>query len=243
MIHLENRDIIVTGSASGIGRATAFILVELGATVHAVDINGDALKNLKKEGGESIHTHVVDVADAKQVADFFELLMSDRFPDSLVNNAGIYFGKSILEYEAGDIEKILSVNIASAILFSKHFAQHAITRAVDSCIVNISSVSGQEASSDAVYGASKAAIIGLTKSCALNFAPHVRVNAVAPGVVDTPMMQNIPEERLRSYHEHELIQQPTKSEDVASTIAFLLSGAARHYTGAVFDLNNGCYMR
>jgi 3-oxoacyl-[acyl-carrier protein] reductase len=83
----------------------------------------------------------------------------------------------------------------------------------------------------------------LTKSNALNFSPYIRVNAVAPGVVETPMMSVIPKKRLKAYHKHELIDTPIQPEDVANTVVFLLSDAAKHYTGAVFDINNGCYLR
>lgn len=110
-------------------------------------------------------------------------------------------------------------------------------------IVNMSSVSGMEGSSDAIYGLSKAAILGFTKSCAMNFSPYIRVNAVAPTMVSTPMMDHIPDWRKEEYTNHQLIPEPLKAEDVAYTVLFLLSKRSRHYTGATFDINNGCYLR
>ena len=107
----------------------------------------------------------------------------------------------------------------------------------------MSSVSGMEGSSDAIYGLSKAAILGLTKSCAMNFSPYIRVNAVAPTMVNTPMMGTIPDWRKEEYLSHQLINTPVLPKDVADTVVFLLSDKAKHYTGATFDINNGGYLR
>lgn len=109
--------------------------------------------------------------------------------------------------------------------------------------MNMSSVSALEGSSDAIYGLSKAAILGLTKSCAMNFSPYIRVNAVAPTMVHTPMMDTIPAWRKKEYLSHQLIDTPVLPEDVADTVVFLLSDKSKHYTGATFDINNGGYLR
>lgn len=247
MNNLANKKIIVTGAASGIGKAITLRCVDSGATVIAVDINTTALEALKKgTGGERIYTVAVDVSRYDHVERSFneiEKNNSSRYPDCLVNNAGIYYGKSILEYNEEQIDRVLAVDIKSAVYCSKKFAQFKLDHKERGSIVNISSVSGQEGSSDALYGLSKAALIGLTKSNAMNFSPYVRVNAIAPGVVDTPMIKTIPKERLSAYRERELLAEPIRPEDVADSVIFLLSDAARNYTGAVFDLNNGCYLR
>lgn len=246
MLNLKNRKIIITGAASGIGKAVSLKLAKQGVTIYAVDINEKELEKLKREKyGEKIQTYIVDVSVPEQVEHFFITLDQEKiFPDSLVNNAGIYLAKSILDYENNEIDRVFNVNIRSAVLFSKYFAKRIIADKRNACcIVNISSVAGQEASSDAVYGLSKAALIGLTKSNALNFSPYIRVNAVAPGIVDTNMMSIIPKERLEFYREGELVNSPIQPDDVANTILFLLSDAAKHYSGAVFDINNGCYLR
>ncbi|EKE18652.1 MAG: oxidoreductase [uncultured bacterium] len=245
MLNLENRKIIITGAASGIGKAVSLKLAQQGSIVYAVDINKNELEKLKGEKyGEKIQTYVVDVSVPEQIKHFFIMLDQEEiFPDSLVNNAGIYLAKSILDYENNEIDRVFNTNIRSAVLFSKYFAKRMIIDKKNACIVNVSSVAGQEASSDAVYGLSKAALIGLTKSNALNFSPNIRVNAVAPGIVDTPMAHIITKERRESYREDELLNNPIQPEDVANTIIFLLSDASKHCTGAVFDINNGCYLR
>lgn len=245
MINLESKKIIVTGAASGIGKAITLQSVASGATVIAVDIDNTGLDALEKGvAGENIHTFTADVSRSDHVEQIFNTMeKNDGFPDCLVNSAGIYYGKSIFEYSEEEIDRVLAVDIKSAVYFSKKFAQFKLQNKERGSIINISSVSGQEGSSDAMYGLSKAALIGLTKSNAINFSPYVRVNAIAPGIVDTPMIKAIPEKRLRAYRERELITDPIKPEDVAHSVIFLLSDAAKNYTGVVFDINNGCYLR
>jgi 3-oxoacyl-[acyl-carrier protein] reductase len=245
MINLENKKIIITGAASGIGRAIVLACVRRGATVFALDINQTALADMQAQfsGGE-VKTFTVDVSDAKQISQIFDTFQKDNISfDGLVNNAGVYLGKSLLDYNDEEINRVIAINIKSAIFLSKEFAQRKMSNKEYGSIINMSSVSGEEGSSDAIYGLSKAALIGLTKSNAMNFSPYIRVNAIAPGIVETAMTKNIPKQRLQSYKEHELIKDPIKPEDVANTAVFLLSDIAKNYTGVVFDINNGCYLR
>jgi 3-oxoacyl-[acyl-carrier protein] reductase len=160
----------------------------------------------------------------------------------LVNNAGIYLGKGILDYSSEEISKVFDINLKGAAYCSKFFGESLLKRGVSGSIVNISS-SSIHGGSDPIYSASKAGLIGLTKSCALKFSPYVRVNAVAPGiVVDTELAGNIPPEVLDLYRARELIKTPLTPRDVANTVGFLMSDSSRSYTGAVFELNNGCHM-
>ena len=245
MLNLSNKKIIITGAASGIGKAIAAQSVDCGAIVIAVDIDSDGLERLEKEKGKNnIIPFVFDASKMEQVELFFsEIEGYTGYPDCLINNVGIYYGKSILDYTQEEIDRVLEVNIKYAVYFSKKFAQYKMRNKEHGCIINMSSVSGQESSSDAIYGLSKAALIGLTKSNAMNFSPYVRVNAIAPGIIDTPMMKTISSSRLAQYRERELISEPLTPEQVANTAIFLISDAAKHYTGAVFDINNGCYLR
>jgi 3-oxoacyl-[acyl-carrier protein] reductase len=245
VITLNHKKIIVTGAASGIGKAITLQCLRLGARVLAVDIDGDglyALSAASKNAG--LRTLTADVSKHDEVKRVSETLgRNGDLPDGLVNNAGVYLAKSLLDYREEEVDRVLSVNIKSAVFLSQWFGKIKMDGRQEGVIVNITSVSGQEGSSDALYGLSKAALIGLTKSTAMNFAPWVRVNAIAPGIVDTPMMKVIPEYRLKAYREHELVPDPILPEDVAHTAAFLLSDVCIHYTGAVFDINNGCYLR
>lgn len=245
MTSLKDKNVIITGAASGIGKAIVEKCIHNSAITHALDIDKTGLENLKSQlNTDRLIIYHVDVSKPDEIESTFKkIIQYSTNLYGLVNNAGIYLGKSMLKYTENEIEKVLSVNIKSAVLCSKLFAENMFAHHKPGIIINISSVAGQEGSSDAIYGLSKAALIGLTKSNALNFAPLIRVNAVAPGLTDTPMLEKIPAERKSDYKENELINEVIKPEDIADTVAFLLSDSAKHYTGAVFDLNNGCYMR
>jgi len=242
---LNGKTIIITGAAGGIGSAITNHCLQDGASVLGCDQNQLGLIDLQeKVQNKKLSTFQVDVSSYSEVEVFFKKIVRD-FPqtDCLVNNAGIYFGKDILDYSAEQINKVISVNIKGAIYFSQFFGKYFSGPKGFKSIVNISSVSGQEGSSDAIYGLSKAALVGLTKSCAMSFAPTIRVNAVAPGLVETNMIKTIPKWRVQHYRENELINAPILPEDVSNTVVFLLSNESRNYTGSVFDLNNGCYLR
>ncbi|WP_019638732.1 SDR family NAD(P)-dependent oxidoreductase [Paenibacillus fonticola] len=252
---LSNRKIIVTGAASGIGKEIVRYCLSEGASVIACDVNKQALHEL-----ESLHekqsltdapfkltTYQLDISNYSRVSGFFAYLTQEHSDlDGLVNNAGIYLAKSILDYQEDEIVRVIDVNVKGAVYFSQMFGKMLIGKEQNmrkGTIVNISSVSGLEGSSDAIYGLTKAALLGLTKSCAMNFAPYIRVNAVAPTMVNTSMMEVIPEWRKKEYLSHQLIDSPVLPEDVAETVVFLLADKSKHYTGATFDLNNGCYLR
>ncbi|MEK3902220.1 SDR family NAD(P)-dependent oxidoreductase [Paenibacillus sp. FSL R7-0179] len=242
---LQGMKVIVTGAASGIGKAIVRHSLEAGAEVIACDLDGPRLEELKHEAAtDKLYTYRLDVADYSEVEHFFTALQQEHAHVSgLVNNAGIYLGRSLLEYTPEEISRVMDINIKGYVYFSQAFGRMLLERKQKGVIVNMSSVSGQEGSSDAVYGLTKAAILGLTKSCAMNFAPSIRVNAVAPTMADTPMMGHIPAWRQQEYREHQLNPEPLLAEDVADTVIFMLSSRARAYTGATFDINNGCYLR
>ena len=242
---LDGKTIIITGAARGIGSAITIRCLQDGASVLGCDRDRLGLEKLQgKIQSEKLSTFQVDVTLYSEVEALYKQIAKD-FPQTncLVNNAGIYFGQNILDYTAEQIDKVISVNIKGAIYFSQLFGKYFSGQEGSNAIVNISSVSGHEGSSDAIYGLSKAALFGLTKSCAMNFAPDIRVNAVAPGLVETNMIKAIPKWRVQQYRENELIKTPIFPEDVANTVAFLLSNESRNYTGSVFDINNGCYLR
>lgn len=243
---LSNRKVIVTGAASGIGKAIVNQCLHEGASVIACDVNVQALRVLKESLNDSyiLDTYQLDVSKYDEVAAFFSYVETEHSDvDGLVNNAGIYLAKHILDYQENEITKVLDINVKGYIYFSQMFGKILLDSQRKGVIVNMSSVSGLEGSSDAIYGLSKAAVLGLTKSCAMNFSPYIRVNAVAPTMVDTSMMETIPEWRKKEYLSHQLIDTPVLPEDVADTVVFLLSDKSKHYTGATFDINNGGYLR
>lgn len=242
---LKNRKVIITGAASGIGKEIVKHCLHEGASVIACDINENALNELEKSMGDHVlDTYQLDVSIYEEVARFFEYVEREHSDiDSLVNNAGVYLAKNILDYQADEIDKVLDINVKGCIYFSQMFGKILLQSRRKGVIVNMSSVSGIEGSSDAIYGMSKAAILGLTKSNAMNFSPYIRVNAVAPTMVNTPMMDAIPNWRKEQYLNHQLIDTPVMPEDVADTVIFLLSDKSKHYTGTTLDINNGGYLR
>jgi len=241
---LSSLKVIITGAASGIGKEIVRQSLQNNAAVIACDINESALESLRGEmASVKLYTYSVDVSKFEEVTELFSSIEREH-PDinGLVNNAGIYLGKNIIDYLPEDINKVLDTNVKGSIYFSQWFGKRIIEKRVQGIIVNMSSVSGVEGSSDAIYGLSKAAILGLTKSCAINFSPYIRVNSVAPTMVNTAMMRQIPEWRQKEYQEHQLIKEPLSPENIADTVIFLLSNKSKAYTGATFDINNVCYL-
>ena len=234
------QNVIVTGAGKGLGRAIVRQLMEDGFGIIAVDRATDLLNSLSAEFGNRIECCKVDVADYGAVEQFFRSL-GDKRLFGLVNNAGMLLGKSLLDYLPEEIAAVIDVNLKGAIYFSKFFGKALISRQVDGSIVNLSS-SSIYGGSDAVYSSTKAALIGLTKSCALTFSPYIRVNAVAPGIVETDLAEKIPVAVIERYRHAELVKKPLQPADIARTVSFLMGEAGRNYSGTVFDLNNGFHM-
>lgn len=170
---LKNRTVIITGAASGIGKEIVKQCLHEGASVIACDINENALQELKRSMDDHyvLHTYQLDVSKYEEVTNFFVYVETEHADvDSLVNNAGIYLAKNILDYQADQIDKVLDINIKDFIYFSQMFGKKLLKSQRKGVIVNMSSVSGIEGSSAAIYELSKAAILGLTKSNAMNFS-------------------------------------------------------------------------
>lgn len=235
------KKVIVTGASGGIGKATCQMLLKNNFKVIAIDVSEKSLEYFKNM--KNVEIEVLDISNYENVESYFHLISEDKDVMALINNAGIYYAMSLLEYDSNMMDEIWKVNIKGTTICSKFFIENLIKNKQFGKIINISSISGQEGSSDALYGLSKAAIIGLTKSLALRFSDSVLVNAIAPTMVDTKMMEKIPEWRKQEYNNHHLIKNAVTPSDIAQTIKFLLSSDGDHYTGATFDLNNGGYLR
>lgn len=247
---LENRVAIVTGGAKGIGFAAAECLLRLGAAVLLVDVSADALKTAKQSMSENPGHIETAIADISNMADAERAVHAavDRLGgvDILVNNAGIQtFGDPVTTTEA-IWDKTMAVNLKGHWMMSKCAIPEMMKRGTGS-IVNVSSVQGLASQRNVVaYSTSKHAMIGLTRSMAVDLASrHIRVNCVCPGTVNTPMIQEIIQldshpDRLREIlskmHPLGRIADPS---EIGEVIAFLASDRASFMTGSIVTVDGG----
>ena len=240
------KKLIVTGAANGIGRATVEKAIQAGYFVIGADKDAEGLCALQRTyTADVLETHVADFSDSALIKGFIPALYERHATiHALVNNAGIYHGKSVYAYSDAEVDEILTVNLKALVYLSKDFAEREMKHEAPRSIVNIASVAGEVGSCDALYGATKAAVIGLTKANAWNFAPFVRVNAVSPALIhDTAIYDTIPEYRRAEYARQEILKEPILPGGVAEVILLVISDAMRHVTGKVIAVDNGAYPR
>jgi NAD(P)-dependent dehydrogenase (short-subunit alcohol dehydrogenase family) len=234
----------VTGAARGIGLATATRFLNDGWCVAMLDILGDALRSAVGALGRPEATLALeaDVADPPAVESAVaETLRRFGRIDALVNNAGIAVFKPMLEVTLEEWQRVLAVNLTGPFLMTQAVAP--IMRDQGSgAIVNIASISGLRASTLRVaYGTSKAALAHLTKQQAVELAQYgIRVNAVAPGPVDTAMAKAVHSPEIRAdYHDHIPLDRYGLEEELANAICFLCGEQAAYITGQVLAVDGG----
>jgi 3-oxoacyl-[acyl-carrier protein] reductase len=246
-LKLTGKVAIVTGAAQGIGRSIAMLLARNGADIVVSDINLEKAEETAKEI-ESIGSKAmavkVNVANLKDVEQMVEAIL-EKFGkiDILVNNAGIARDKLILRMTEEDWDAVLDVNLKGTFNCTKVVVRH-MAKQRSGKIVSIASVVGEMGNAgQANYSASKAGVIGLTKTIAREFAQRgINVNAVAPGYIETPMTEILPEkvkEELKSLIPMERLGKP---EDVAEAVLFLVFEESNYITGQVLNVNGGIYM-
>jgi NAD(P)-dependent dehydrogenase (short-subunit alcohol dehydrogenase family) len=192
------------------------------------------------------HAHAEDdLGDPHAVtAAFDELAAALGEPAVLVNNAGIYLARDFLATTAEELDRVLTVNVKSTFWCAQTFARRIAAAGADqpAAIVNVASVSGRTGSPDAAYGASKGAVIALTRSLAGVLAPYrIRVNAVAPGIVHSAMSARIPADRQAHYLDGIPLGRFAEPAEIAGVITMLASPTAGYMTGAVVDVNGGLH--
>lgn len=193
---LSGRVAIVTGGASGIGRAVCERFVRDGAKVIVADLDGAKCESVASEIGNGAIGIALDVTSQTSIDNAVDFaIRSAGHIDILVNAAGIYDAQSILEITRDHAEKIFKVNMEGVIFMTQAVAKHMVARGQGGRIINFSSQAGRRGEAFAVaYCAAKAAVISITQSCALELIKHgINVNAIAPGVVDTPMWESVDE--------------------------------------------------
>jgi 3-oxoacyl-[acyl-carrier protein] reductase len=246
-LELKGKIALVTGAAQGIGRSVALLLAQKGVDIVISDINLEKAEETAKEVealGRKVMAIRADVANTKDVERMVEAIL-ERFGqiDILVNNAGIARDKLILRMTEEDWDAVLNVNLRGTFNCTKAVIRH-MSKQRKGKIVNIASVVGEMGNvGQANYSASKAGVIGFTKTIAREFAQRgINVNAVAPGYIETPMTEALPEkvkEELRRMIPLERLGRP---EDVAQAVLFLVSEASSYITGQVLNVNGGIYM-
>ena len=244
---LAGKVALVTGAAQGIGKAVALLLARNGADIAVSDINLEKAAETAKEieaMGRKAMAIKVDVANSGDVERMVQTIL-ERFGqiDVLVNNAGIARDKLILRMTEEDWDAVLDINLKGTFNCTKAVVKH-MSKQRSGKIVNIASVVGEMGNAgQANYSASKAGVIGFTKTIAREFAQRgINVNAIAPGYIQTPMTEALPEkakEELKNMIPLERLGQP---EDVAEAVLFLVSDASDYITGQVLNVNGGIYM-
>ena len=244
---LNDKVALVTGAAQGIGKAVAILLARNGADMVVSDVNlekaGETAKEIEAIGRKAmaIRVDVAHLGDVEQMVD--AVLEGFGRIDILVNNAGITRDKLILRMTEEDWDAVLSINLKGTFNCTKAVVKQ-MSKQRSGKIVNIASVSGEMGNAgQANYSASKAGVIGLTKTIAREFAQRgINVNAVAPGYIQTPMTETLPDkvkEELRRMIPLERLGLP---EDVAEAVLFLVSETSSYITGQVLNVNGGIYM-
>jgi 3-oxoacyl-[acyl-carrier protein] reductase len=245
---LAGKNCIVTGGSKGIGRAIVELFAREGARVwyfsRSEAEEPAALAAAAAEGGGLVKWLAVDVADEAKVNEAVESVVAEAGAiDALVNNAGITRDGLVFRMSLEDWEAVLRTNLTSAFLVSRAVARHMIKRR-SGAIVNMSSVVGIMGNGGQTnYSASKAGVIGFTKSLAREVGTRgVRVNAIAPGFIETAMTEKIPAEAKEKMRAGIPLGRTGKGEDVAAAALFLCSDLSSYVTGEVIKVDGGMGM-
>jgi len=246
VIDLTGRRVVVTGGSRGIGAACCRLFARTGAAVLVQYLASDeragaVLQELRRLSDAPHAMFRCDVTDADQVAKLFDFLAAQWGGlDCLINNAGVWVHDPLVNLQPERLQATLAVNVVGPFLCAR-YAVPLLAGSKDASIINVSSTAGQRGEPFySAYAASKGALISATKSWSCELGPEIRVNAVAPGWVDTDMTADAlagdrREEVLASIPLHRV----ATPEDIAGPVLFLASPLARHITGEILNVNGG----
>jgi NAD(P)-dependent dehydrogenase (short-subunit alcohol dehydrogenase family) len=246
-VNFTDQTVIVTGAGSGIGRATALRFAELGANVAIADKNGTAAREVADAAGAKALAVTVDVSDSVSVRAMVQTVV-DNFGgiDVLCNNAGFGFPGSVLEIDEEDWDRLMSVNLKGVYLCSK-YAIPELAKTGDGRIVNTSSYTASVGiRGRAAYVASKGGVSALTRAMALDHVDQgIRVNAVAPGTVNSPYFDKMigesadPQRLLDELNGRSPMHRMGRPEEIAEAIVWLAAKESSFATGSVLTIDGG----
>lgn len=243
-MRLENKVVLITGAGSGIGRETALLFAKEGAKVVVADVNEkggeETAAEIKKNGGDGFFAKldVTDREQSKQVVK--DSLAKYGRIDVLINNAGITQDALVTKMTEEQWERVIDVNLKGVFNCIQASVDVMINQG-NGAIINTSSIVGINGNIGQVnYAATKAGLIGITKSLAKELGKKgIRVNAVAPGFIVTPMTSNVPEKILETMKEKTPLRRLGEARDVACAYLYLASDEARFVNGAVLSVDGG----
>jgi NAD(P)-dependent dehydrogenase (short-subunit alcohol dehydrogenase family) len=256
VMQLSKQVALVTGAGQGIGRASALMLAEAGADIVAADINGASVEGTAAAVSAQGRQSLAIVADVGNVSDIDRMVVEAIAVfgkiDILVNNAGVTRRAYIMDLTEVDWDRIHRVNSKGVFFCLQRVAREMISRR-NGRIINIASIAGKgfHGTSNAIYAASKGAVISLTKTAAQQLGPHnINVNAVCPGIVRTSLYldlvaamaqkENVSSEEIERRHVESVpLKRANEPEDIAQMVLFLASPGARNISGQSFNVDGG----
>ena len=239
--------ILITGASRGIGRALAYGLARDESNIVIANYNKseDKANELKKELtllGKNIEIYKADVSKRNEVEEMVSFVLNKYGKiDVLINNAGISFVKMFIDVSDEDWNYVINTNLYSVFVTSQEVAKNMISRK-SGVIINVSSIFGViGASCESIYSVTKAGIDAMTKSLAKEFSySNIRVNSIAPGLIDTEMNNDLSEEDIKALEEEIPLGRMGKPEELVSTVKMLIENT--YITGQVIEINGGWHM-
>ena len=246
-MNVTNKTVIITGAARGIGFSIAETFLKNNANVIIIDLSEElvhkAVESLQKNY-KQITGFVADVTNGKKIAEIFKTINQEFGSiDVLINNAGITKDGLLMKMKENDWDAVINVNLKGTFICTQKVVRYMMKKRKGS-IINISSVIGMMGNAgQANYAASKGGVIALTKSSAKEFASrNIRVNAIAPGFIETEMTKVLAEDVVKKYADSIPLNRMGKPEDVANCCLFLASDLANYITGQTIPVDGGLIM-